>query len=226
MKKQQLILVTLLFPLIGFSQPNDTLFIQKDSIYGTYQSIYIAKNNSSQLYIRLLDLNFGEFDSESYSMSLSYLKEENLILKKNTPVIPETHWIPLVQYNKKLFAYYPCDFYSFYKVSINDSTFIEWTGEGPIANQIMNQKKGKKNTFEFDLCSMYGPIKTVIIHIINPKKGIAVFETVSSNKERYYSLMIAASKINRVPLIVNQCDFQKQRELNFEEPDFNKILNH
>ena len=215
-----------LISLITWSQPKDSIFIKKDSIYGASQSIYITKKKSCQLYNRLLDLNFGEFDAESYLMSLSYLKEKNLILKKNTPVISETQWIPLVQYDKKLFAYYPCDFYSFNKVSINDSTFIEWTGEGPIANQIMNQKKGKNNTFEFDLCSMYDPIKTVIIHIINPKKGIAVFETISSNNEHYFSLMIAASKINRVPLIVNQCDFQKQRELDFEEPDFNKILNH
>ena len=226
MKKQQLILVTLLFPLIGFSQPKDTLFIQKDSIYGTSQSIYIAKNKSSQLYNRLLDLNFGEFDSESYLMSLSYLKEKNLILNKSTPVISEVQWIPLVQYNKKLFVYYPCDFYSFYKISINDSTFIDWTGEGPIANQICFQKKSNKKTYEFELISICGPTRKLTIHMIDQKKGIAIFETIYSNNEHYFSLMIAASKINQVPLIVNQCDFQKQGELDFEEPDFNKLLNH
>jgi hypothetical protein len=225
-KKQQLILVTLLFPLIGFSQPKDTLFIHKDSIYGTSQSIYIAKNKSSQLYNRLLDLNFGEFDSESYSMSLSYLKEKNLILHKSTPVISETQWIPLVQYNKKLFVYYPCDFYSFYKISINDSTFIDWTGEGPIANQIFFQKKLNKKTYEFELISICGPTRKLTIHMIDQKKGIAIFETIYSNNEHYFSLMIAASKINQVPLIVNQCDFQKQGELDFEVPDFNKLLNH
>ncbi len=226
MKYHLVISFTLIFSLLGFSQPKDTLFIKKDSIYGTSQSIYIAKNKSTQHYNRLVDLNFGEFDAESYLMSLSYLKEKNPILKKNIPILSETQWIPLVQYKKKLFVYYPCDFYSFYKVSINDSTFIDWTGEGPIANHIINQRKGKKNTVEFDLCSMYDPVKTIIIHEINQKKGIAVFETIYSNNERFYSLMIAASKINRVPLIVNQCDFQKQHELNFEEPDFKKILNH
>jgi len=174
-KKQQLILVTLLFPLIGFSQPKDTLFIQKDSIYGTSQSIYIAKNKSSQLYNRLLDLNFGEFDSESYSMSLSYLKEKNLILHKSTPVISETQWIPLVQYNKKLFVYYPCDFYSFYKISINDSTFIDWTGEGPIANQIFFQKKLNKKTYEFELISICGPTRKLTIHMIDQKKRNSYF---------------------------------------------------
>ena len=66
MKKQHLILVTLLFPIVGFSQPKDTLFIKNDSIYGASQSIFIEKNESSKFHVRLINTGFGEFDIESY----------------------------------------------------------------------------------------------------------------------------------------------------------------
>jgi hypothetical protein len=208
---------------IGHSQKNDTMFIFKDSIYGTSQSIFIEKNKSTKFHERLVNTEFGEFDNESYILSLDYLKENKLSLQKKNPVSNETLWIPLVQYQGVFFTYHPCDFYHSYKVSINDTTWIDWTGEGPIANQICFQKKLNKKTCEFELNSIYEPTRKLTIHMIDQKKGIAIFEVVYANEKPFYQLMIAASKINRVPLIVNQCDFRKQRELEFEEPDFIKL---
>lgn len=183
------------------------MFIFKDSIYSTSQSIFIEKNKSSKFHERLVNTEFGEFDNESYVLSLDYLKENKLSLQKKNPVSNETIWIPLAQYKGGFFTYYPCDFYHSYKVSINDTTWIDWTGEGPIANQICFQKKLNKKTYEFELISICGPTRKLTIHMIDQKKGIAIFETIYSNNEHYFSLMIAASKINQVPLIVNQCDF-------------------
>jgi hypothetical protein len=67
--------------------------------------------------------------------------------------------------------------------------------------------------------------RKLIIHIIDNKKGIAVFEETSYNSnERYYYLMIAADKIKTVPLIVNNCETYKQNELCFDKPNFSELL--
>jgi hypothetical protein len=63
-----------------------------------------------------------------------------------------------------------------------------------------------------------------IIHIIDDKKGIAVFEEKNGKEKPYYYLMIAAEKIRSVPLIVNNCKFNKQSELEFEQPDFERLI--
>jgi hypothetical protein len=156
---------------------------------------------------------------------LDYLRENNLTLIKKTPVIPQTKWVKLIQYKGTFYAYSPCDLYSHYKISINDTTFLDWTGEGPDANKIINQKKIDDKTYEFQLTGIGKKNRKLIIHIIDNKNGIAVFEETSYNlNERYYYLMIAADKIKTVPLIVNNCETYKQNELCFYKSNFIKLL--
>ena len=55
-----------LISIITWSQAKDTLFIFKDSIYGTSQSIFIEQNKSSKFHGRIENTEFGEFDNENY----------------------------------------------------------------------------------------------------------------------------------------------------------------
>ena len=80
------------------------------------------------------------FDNQSYQNSMDFLKENKLILTKKTPVISQTKWVTLKQYKGKFYAYHPCDFYSHFRISINDTTFIDWTGETE-ASKIVAQRK-------------------------------------------------------------------------------------
>lgn len=43
----------------------------------------------------------------------------------------------------------------------------------------------------------------------------------STEKERY--LMISQNKMKSVPIIVNRCDYHKQHEYFFEEPDYETL---
>jgi hypothetical protein len=63
---KKILAILLLTSVIGHSQKKDTLFIFKDSIYGTSQSIFIEKNKSSKFHERLVNTEFGEFNNESY----------------------------------------------------------------------------------------------------------------------------------------------------------------
>ena len=124
-----------------FSQnpEKDTLFLLKDLKEGSKQSIFIDKNPKSIYYKELSNFTFNE--SISYQFSLDYLKDSNQILIKQSPIIPFQNWVPLKKYRGNYYVYKPCDFYTNLSFSFNDSTFIDFTGEGPIANKITEQKK-------------------------------------------------------------------------------------
>ncbi|RYX81735.1 hypothetical protein EON73_04670 [bacterium] len=214
----------LTFPLYGQVNRIDTIFISKDPLLGTAQSIYFDNNKNSKFYKHINYWKFLEFDQESYKESLTFLKKKRLKLIKVTPVVPWRKWVTLKQYKGKFYAYYPSDFYNHFKQSVNDTTFIDWTGEGPIANKITSQKKIDLKTYEFKLIGFYAKYRKLTIHIIDSKKRIAVFEDVDNKKEKHYYLMIESSKINTVPLIVNRSETEKQPELEFDQPDFIKLL--
>ena len=52
----------------------------------------------------------------------------------------------------------------------------------------------------------------------------AIFEEIKNGADKNYYLMISADKIKSVPLIVNNCETQKQLELQFEEPNYIELL--
>lgn len=217
-----LIIIGLTFPAFGQS---DTIFIKKDSLLGPAQSIFFNNNPNSEFYDKINYWDFLTFDNESYKNSIAFLKEKKLTLTKKTPIISQTKWVTLKQYKGTFYAYHPCDFYSHYRVSVNDTTFIDWTGEGPEANKIITQNKIDDNTYEFQLMGIANRDRKLIIHIIDSKKGIAVFEETNNKAgESYFYLMIASDKIKTVPLIVNNCETFKQIELRFEEPNYSELL--
>lgn len=202
----------------------DTLFIEKDNLLGSKQSIYFETNKNSDHYKNLTSFKFNDFDKESYEWSLDYLKDNNIHLTTQKNILPSDKWIVIRQYNNEFYAYYPCDFYTFFQVSITDSAYVEMTGEGPVANKILSQRKINNSTFEIKTTGMYEQNRTLKIYLINPEKGIAVFEENSNDGSQYRYLMIAADRIKTIPLIVNHCEIHKQQELEFEKPDFDLLI--
>jgi len=211
-----IIIIGLTFPLYGQENSNDTVFIQKDSLLGTAQSIYFDSNRNSKFYDRINYWEFNQYDTASYKYSTDYFKENNLILTKRTPIIPITKWVKLKQYKGKYYVYRPCDGLFHFKASINDTTYIDWTGEGPDANKIIKQKKINNKIYKFKLTSIYNKDRVIKIHIIDRNKGIAVFTEKNRGAKRKRYLMIASDKIKSVPIIVNNCETYKQVELRFD----------
>lgn len=201
----------------------DTTYIWKDSLLGSKQSTFYETNLNSKYYKGITDFSFGEFDKERYNNSLDYLIKKKLLLKHCKPILTARRWISLKLYKGQFYAYYPCDFYTNYKVSVNDTTYIDWTGEGPVANKIINQKKFNDTTFVIKTLGIYDINRQIIIHLIDKSKGIAIFEEQTKDGISF-NLMISADKIKSVPFIVNNCETRKQLELKFEEPDFKKLL--
>jgi hypothetical protein len=210
------LIIGLTFPLYGQENSNDTVFIQRDSLLGTAQSIYFDSNSNSKFYDRINNWEFGKYDTASYKYSTDYLKENNLILVKRKPIIPISKWVILKQYKGNFYVYHPCNFISHYKASINDTTYIDWTGEGPEASKIIKQKKISGNTFKFKLTGANYKDRVLKIHIIDSNKGIAEFKAKNKGDAKRHYFMIAADKINSVPIIVHNCEVQLELELLFD----------
>ena len=210
--------------VFGQNSKSDTIFIRKDSLKGVSQSIFIETDKNSKFYKNITSFKFGMFDKESYDNSLDYLKKNKIKLKKQKTIIPSKKWVTLKKYNGQFYAYYPCDFYSYFQVSINDTTYIDWTGEGPVANKIKSQRKLNDTTFEIKVTGIYEQDRTITINIIDKTKGIAVFTETTMQNGKNNFLMIMADKIKTVPFIVNNCETSKQLELEFQKPNFDKLL--
>ena len=214
----------LIFPVFLNAQErkNDTLFLEKSTKEGSSQSVYFDTHKNSKAYNEISNFDFNEFDEQSYQSSFDYLRENNVKITKQKIILPIKKWVILHQYKNKLYAYKPCDFISHYQVSITDSVYIDYTGEGPIANKIVSQKKVNNNTYKLHLNGVFGINRILTIKLINQEKGIAIFKEQNGNDFIEY-VMIDATKIKKVPLIVNRCDVHKQQEFEFDTIDFEKL---
>ena len=224
-------LITIIYFIGAFSHPafgqvkkEEINYIYKDSIKGFSQSIFFETNKQSKFYKNIKSFTLSDFDKDSYINSLKYLRLNEISLTKRKTIVPSKEWIILKKYKGKFYAYHPCDFYHFYKVSINDSTYIDWTGEGALANRILSQSQINDSTFEVSTTGILVKYRTIRITLIDTARGIAIFEELTRNKLPKYFLMIRADKIESVGFIVNNCETEKQFELDFERPDFNKLL--
>jgi hypothetical protein len=205
------------------SKNQDTLFLFKELNFGNAQSIFIDLNNKSKFY---QELNNFEFDKAiSYQYSLHFLKEQSIKISKQELKIPSKNWISIKKYRGNYYVYKPCDSLFQNKKSINDSTFIDFTSEGPIVNSIIAQKNNSSSVYQFELSGIYHKERTLTIYMLDFKKGIALFETSDyHSEEKEYELFVAAEKMYLYPIIVNQCYYHKQHEFFFDTPDFKQIL--
>jgi len=216
------------FQLFGQGIGKDSLFTFEDTTFdGRVQPFLVDNRTYSPYYNDISNFNFSSsWDVESYKHSTDWLQQQNHEFIKKKPLVPWLKWVPLNLYKGKFYVYRPCDFYNHFNQSINDTSFIDWTVEGPAANKIVEQKKIDTITFEYELIGIYSQQRKVVIHMIDTENGIAVFEEISDETENFFYLMIAADKIKNVPIIVNHCPTQKQLELLFEEPNFQTLLNN
>lgn len=196
--------------LFGQNNSTDTIFIQKDSLLGTSQSIYIDHDHNSKSYDFINNWDFNEFTFDGYAESLALLKINKQTLRNRKPVIPITNWIPLKKYKDSFYVYSPCDLGYHSKISINDTTFIDWGGEGPNASYIIRQNKISNYLFEFEIAGERSKSRKLVINIIDSTNGIAVFQITGDRGNKFQYLMLDDNKIRRFPIIVNRCDTENK----------------
>lgn len=202
---------------------SDTLYRSDIDDDGSVNTIYIERNNTSPYYLEVSDFSFGLFDTDTYKYSLRYLADSNVsLIKRKIDGMP-LKWANLEVYKDSFYLYKPCDFLYTNQVSITDTAYIHYTGEGPFANSIINYHKLDCRTFQFQLYGEYQGLYMLTIYIIDIDKGIAVFEERSGCLITRYP-MIDVAKMRSRPIIVNDCIGAKASEYTFSDLDYDALI--
>ena len=189
-----------------FSQKiKDTVFLKKEKNH----SIYIDSNPYSPYYEMLTNFKSSE-------------KNKNLINDKDLD-LPKK-WIKLYLYKNNYVLYAPCDWC--YNSLINFSSKNIFFEECEFSsNKVLLKNKIKKNKYLFKFENSLKKKTKLTISIVDPKRGIAIFEFENEKNGKKYELFLDCAKIKNHPVIVNDCKFNKTSEFNFDEIDFKKLLN-
>lgn len=198
---------------------------QKKVLYKSkYQTIFIDdKANSNFKKIRS-NFSFDDWDKKNFQNSLDSIKSNKITLNSFDVGNLPKKWIELFLYKGKYHTYYYCDFCGDYKLEFRKNMILETNCEGLSILPVSSFRKLNSKTFEFKTFYDVQEDSKTIIHLIDPKKGVAIFEK-KIGKESSYQLMLDVLKINQFPMIVNDCPISKQNEFEeFETPNFKELL--
>jgi len=199
----------------------DTTFIERDTVNGNYHAVFIDTARSSLYYDYINTFTFDESDSAGYQTSVDCLKPFSYI---NNDIfgLPK-RWLSLNIYKGNYYLYSPSDYVNNYRVAITDSNYIGYYNDGPQATKINSITETNQKTYRLELSNCNNTTAELFIHLIDPQRGIAVFEFPYVTIEGRYILMVDADKAKNFPIIVNYGTV-KFTEFKFEQPNFDRLL--
>jgi hypothetical protein len=223
--KPLILLLSLLIPGLTLyaqtSSPSDTTFLLREGEGDAYHAIFIDTNKTSLYYDYITSFQFDDNDSVTYASTLDCLQPFNSVAFNDTSFARQ--WNSLYSYKGKYYLYSPSDYANNIRIALSDSTCIYYSSQGPSATGINDISKIDLKTYRLSLHYCYtSKPAIVLIHIIDAKKGIAIFEYTFS-KDGRYRLMVSADKAKNFPIIVNYST-QKASEFDFDDPDFKTML--
>lgn len=222
------LLLTIFFVCIGLSaDAQDTLFIKRriaDTPYAFYHAIFIDTSKNSVFRNRITDYQFEKYDSTTYFGGLQCLERPRNIQKLPRLKSLPRNWVPLLQYQGKYYTYHASDWCCIFRFRITDTTTMDHGVEGPEPSWIKQIKDHGKGMFTIERSSLYGG-DTVTIHMIDPKRGMAILNFSSSRYTGgHQQLMVDANRAHLFPTIVNYCVTDRMEEVEFDPIDFSKLL--
>jgi len=202
-------------------QAVDTVFFVKEKDH----QVYIEPFKNSEKYKVIVDFNFAEYQQEGYEEQLKKIEQEETLFKHFSLGKFPKQWVNIHLYQKKPYAYYPCDFLNYSALMFTDSTLLEIGGEGPQVFPLLSFKKISEKKYEMSTANR----KTIFHFIQISGKQVTVAENYYSDGDAslsipIYQLLIPAAQITSIPLIVNECIINKVVEFSFDYPDFQKYL--
>lgn len=203
------------------SQSNDTTFLLREA-GEYYHAIYIEKDNRAKEY-DALDAAMEKIDSAIYIETINELKKHGPLHKNNLLGL-NYRWQPLQFYKGNFYVYCPSDFLYNNWVNISDSILQIYSGGEPDMYAIGNVQKKGNSKYRINVANLTGQMKRINICLIDPQKGIALFEFEDRAGAARFQLMVEKSKIRNFPLIVNYCPEQKQPEFEFETPPYKRLV--
>lgn len=218
---------------------HDTTFLLRDlNKDGTYHRIYFDNTRTDKFYELIRNYKWESFDTTEYLRTIGYLKERNPypFIKQDLRGVSQ-HWFPLYLYEGVYYLFSPIEWLIDGRIDFNDTTFINYTWEGPEASLLKSFKQIDKKTYQINYIKNHVYHTDTIqqklkIHIIDKEKGISIFEYCSMDgKNKDYKLMVSADKVKLFPLINDYNGGDRMLYTNndhppyFDKPDFEKLIN-
>jgi hypothetical protein len=207
MKKTNVILIlsliNLIIPKLLAQKESDTIFLLREKGH----TIYLEPNKNSFNYVSLSNFSHMELKNETFQI-----------------LGLQSKWIPLYSYKSKYYLYLPCDLGTGSRISFSNNriSFEEFEIYSfAIDSKI---KKIDDTYYRFTYKDFEKKSVCLEIHIIDSKKGIALFKFISENRKISYRLMVSSENLKEFPLIVNNCISNRTKEVRFDEINFEKML--
>lgn len=207
---------------------DDTIFIKRELTKDFYHAIYLDTTRDSEYYDRLTDFEFNKYDLQTYSEHYRYVKENKpkTFEKVNLTKIPE-NWIPVYSYKGDYYLYSPSDWGSAGRRIINDSTFVYWYMDGPFPVPLVDVSEVEYGKIVLEMMKLFNGKsfnEKLIIHQIDSKTGLSVFEFAEESESNKYQLYLPVESARKFDMVINYCDNQKQLEFDFDKIDFEELI--
>lgn len=208
---------------INYEARRDSVLLQTE-----YGSIYFTKDRTAKSYGYL---NPREIDSSVFQTTMpeliQYVQEKRkLPVKHFNHELINSNWSSLYWFNNDYCLYSPSDWMSNTPILITDSIIYSLRSDVDL-ELITGFKKLSSNRFEFSTLDFTGELKTTTIEIIDPKKGIAIWEyRYGKNDSVVRELKVKSENVKLFPMIICDCGDQKcvfEQTDFFEEPDFEAL---
>ena len=186
----------------------DKVFIFRDN----HSAVYIERNRNSVIYKNLMACNInGGIVTGSEAFNLSGLANE---------------WLPLCRYKGNYYLYQDRDTINMGKRVITGSFFNYSDKRWAKTVQLQSATKLNNITWSFDIFDHDSDPagKTVIIHIIDSRSGIAVWEDVNAAEDEKYKLYVPKEHALQFDMIVDSSARSRAAGFKFDQPDFDALL--
>jgi hypothetical protein len=165
---------------------SDTIFLSpKKNVRTAASKIFINPGNHGWRYDSLKSLGYPSSSVKSKS------------------VYPYGTWIEIKQYQNRYYAYYPCDLGNIYRLNISKDLLRIFRSEEE-GYRITYTKKRSDTKYIFETNNPNDHKKeTLVLHILDKKKGLAVVEHVGATQSYRYRMVANADNLTQYPMIVN-----------------------
>lgn len=185
-----------------------------------YHAVFIDSRKTSPYYEKII-VGYSKLKPDTCFTSHLPDLDENIEIDQGALRELPKNWCPLELYKGEYYLFTR----NFNKTIIRDSAVVFGSTGESAAVKLYSLKKIRKQTFQLKVAFYPKGIETIIIHIINPRKQVAIFEYRRPNEEPIsYRLMVGEKGARSFPIIVDYSPQIKPQIFMFDNPDYEALL--
>lgn len=216
--------ILLLYSSTAFSQKRtDSAILSKETLPdGSYSVVFIDTGKHSRYRDEIRQLNI---DTVQYKQQVQELRDSLgvRIMRHRVPTMPKV-WHTLYLYKNKYYLYRPSDPGTSPWLKITDSTLVELYFDPGIVTSLVAGVETSKDKVQLWFSNMTDRAASLVIHYVDPVRGVAIIERNYGPSEIRYTLMVSEDKLHLYPIIVNYSKDGRIEEWTFDKPDYLKLL--